>query len=379
MSTQSITYAIKEDNLGNLWIGSEEGILKHNSKYYRVYNTYNGLPESLSNRASEIFIDSNNNIWAGLEKGVCKYNKNLDKFELIQTADNINPSLVNSISEDSNSNIWIGGFNGLWKYNPTNKNLEKTTINDAIDVIFIYKNYVLCGTKKGLYIYNIDNKKTSKINLPASTAKIYYINTAFNAIYLGTQAGELLEIDTTTFNYKRTLKNFNHTIRDILQDKKNLYIATDGNGIYQLNNKLEIITHFKEDSNNPTSISSNGIYDLEISKEGILWAATYGGGINYYNINRLPFLKVQHKLNNKNSISSNFTRSIANDKNGNVWFGTKKGLSIWNRKKNSWKHLENFKTKNNTPVIVLALEADNNYMWVGTYNYGLFKIDIKSF
>ncbi|WP_438988980.1 hybrid sensor histidine kinase/response regulator transcription factor [Polaribacter sp.] len=158
-----------------------------------------------------------------------------------------------------------------------------------------------------------------------------------------------------------------------------MYIATDGNGIYQLNNKLEIITHFKEDSNNPTSISSNGIYDLEISKEGIMWAATYGGGINYYNINRLPFLKVQHKLNNKNSISSNFTRSIANDKNGNVWFGTKKGLSIWNRKKNSWKHLENFKTKNNTPVIVLALEADNNYMWVGTYNYGLFKIDINSF
>jgi len=53
--TQSITYAIEKDSIGNLWIASEEGILKHNSKYYKLYNTYNGLPETLSNRTSEIF------------------------------------------------------------------------------------------------------------------------------------------------------------------------------------------------------------------------------------------------------------------------------------------------------------------------------------
>ena len=58
VSTQSITYDIKQDSVGNLWIASEEGVLKYNSKYFKIYNSYNGLPESLSNRTNKIFVDS---------------------------------------------------------------------------------------------------------------------------------------------------------------------------------------------------------------------------------------------------------------------------------------------------------------------------------
>ena len=34
VSIQSITYAIAQDSIGNIWIASEEGVLKHNSKFY---------------------------------------------------------------------------------------------------------------------------------------------------------------------------------------------------------------------------------------------------------------------------------------------------------------------------------------------------------
>ena len=115
-----------------------------------------------------------------------------------------------------------------------------------------------------------------------------------------------------------------------------------------------------------------------MSNDGILWVATYGGGVNYYNSKKLPFIKVQHQLNNKNSLSSNFTRSIVKDKNGHLWFGTENGLSIWNREKNTWKHIERFNKTYKSQVIVLALEADENYIWVGTYNDGLFKININT-
>ena len=153
-----------------------------------------------------------------------------------------------------------------------------------------------------------------------------------------------------------------------MQQKKRI------NDLFQYNRQR----HFTQNNNNNTSISSNGVYDLELSNDGILWVATYGGGVNYYNSKKLPFIKVQHQLNNKNSLSSNFTRSIVKDKNGHLWFGTENGLSIWNREKNTWKHIERFNKTYKSQVIVLALEADENYIWVGTYNDGLFKININT-
>ena len=71
--------------------------------------------------------------------------------------------------------------------------------------------------------------------------------------------------------------------------------------------------------------------------------------------------------------------SLCKDENGNIWFGTKKGISILNSKNNSWKHIKNLSnTNNDEDVIVLALEPDGNFMWAGTYNEGLFKININT-
>lgn len=381
ISTQSITYSVKEDRLGNLWIGSEEGILKHNSKYYKVYNTYNGLPISLGNRTSEIFIDSKNNIWAGLEKGICLYNKDLDIFDLISTKDNINPLLISKIDEDINGDIWIASFNGLWKYEVKKKILINSFVKEKVESLFIDKSTIFFSTKNGFYILNQNQVGYNQIKIPNEIKEISSITKRENTIFIGTKNGYFFEVSfkKSTFQFNRIIKKFDSPVRDIIINGEYFYIATDGNGIYKLNNFFEVLNNYVQDSNNPNSISSNGIYDLEISKEGILWAATYGGGVNFYNLNKLPFIKVQHQLNNKNSLADNFTRSIAQDINGKLWFGTRKGISIWNQKNNTWKHINKLNNNHTSESIVLALESDNDFMWVGTYNYGLYRVNINTY
>ncbi|WP_159949421.1 hybrid sensor histidine kinase/response regulator transcription factor [Polaribacter septentrionalilitoris] len=380
-STQSITYAIKKDSIGNLWIASEEGVLKHNSKYYKLYNTYNGLPKTLSNRTSEIFIDSKGNIFAGLEKGVCIYNPDLDKFDLLTTEENINPSLVNSIKEDENGTIWIGGFNGLWKYDEAKRKLVPTSFDKPIMSITVIRNIVFCGTEKGLFSYNLNTEKYREIELDESIKDVHFTGFVNNQLLVGTESGYefSLKKEKGVFVFDKIEKEFGFPIKDIIKgDSNSLFIATDGDGIYQTKNN-KILKHYLQDFNNPTSLSSNGIYDIEIDKSGILWIATYGGGINYFNFNKLPLIKIQHELNNTNSLSSNFTRSIAKDKYGKLWFGTKNGLSIWNQKNNTWKHIKKFDKDNLSQTIVLALEPDNKFMWVGTYSFGLYKINIENY
>ncbi len=379
---QSITYAVKQDLNGNLWIASEEGVLKNNSRFYKTYNNYEGLPEKLNNRITQLFIDSKQQIWIGLENDVCKYDKDLDVFKIVKSNTNTTPSSVKCITEDSDGTIWIGSLNGLWKYDSKTNTIQLILKTANIDALYSYKEKLIYGTNEGLFRYEPKNKRLQKIALNSLPSNITFITLFNNMFVVGTKTGKILKgnLNLTQLQLVDFKTNNNNPIKDILKtDSKTIYIATDGDGLYKVDNSFKEIGHFKEDVNRENSLTSNGIYDIELGKENILWIATYGGGINYMDSNKLPFHKIQHQINYSNSIVSNFTRAISKDQNGKLWFGTTKGVSILDNKSNNWRHLNNLSNQiAGTQDIVLAFQADNEYMWVGTYNSGLFKINTNT-
>ena len=113
---QSIVYSINQDQYGNIWAGTEEGVIRFNSMESFLYNKYKGLPANASDRITTLFIDSKNRIWIGLEKGIALYNPEKNIFEDLFLDKTIKPNLVSTIIEDTQGSIWIGAFNGVWKY-----------------------------------------------------------------------------------------------------------------------------------------------------------------------------------------------------------------------------------------------------------------------
>lgn len=380
--TQSVTYAVANDSIGNVWIASEEGVLKHNSKFYKIYNSYNGLPSSISNRIKEVYIDSKQRVWIGAEKGICVYNEDLDVFDYVGNKDDFNPLLVDVIIEDDDLNIWAGGYNGLWKYDNVNNKFHQRVENHIVQALSFYQGKLVLGTQKGIFTYHPQRDVLEEVKINSQEKNIRYITAIDYQLFVGTKTGVLYKCDNTFSNLEQINFDFetSNAITDIIKNSDNTFLlATDGDGIYKLNSDLKKIDHYTEDPNEPYSISSNGVYDIELDREGILWIATYGGGLNYFNSNELPFQNIRHKINDRNSIITSFTRAIAKDKNGNIWFGTKKGISIWNKKNNSWRHITDLSYSNKeAEVIVLALEPDENFMWVGTYNEGLYRIEINT-
>lgn len=369
--TQSITYAVANDSLGNVWIASEEGVLKHNSEFYKIYNSYNGLPDIIGNRIKEVFVDAEQRIWIGSEKGICLYNANLDVFEFVESAENYNPSLIDVIVEDDNHNIWAGGYNGLWRYdeNESSRKFIRILSNHNVQALHHTKDKLVFGTQRGVFYYNNETNLVEEVEIASEEKNIRFIISFNEQILIGTKTGALYQID----NEQRIASQVNldfqlsDAITDIIKNSDNTFLlATDGDGIYKINSDFKKIDHYTENPNEAYSISSNGIYDITWDSEGILWAATYGGGLNYFNSGELPFQNIRHKINDENSIITNFTRAIAKDKNGNIWFGTKKGVSILDTRNNSWKHIKSLsKSGNDEDVIVLALEPDDNFMCTG--------------
>ena len=383
--TQSITYAIDQDSSGNIWIASEEGVLKHNSQFYTIYNSYKGLPPNTNNRIKEVFVDSKNQVWIGTEKGVCLYNKDLDVFEFVNQKDDLNPALVNTIIEDENNVIWVGAFNGLWRCDSNKKSQIITRIVSDLNIqaLNYHNNKLVVGSKKGLFYLNDKGDALQEIPVALSNKNINCISKINNTLLVGTKYGDLLKLNGSLNNTSliQLDSDFNKPIMDIIENTDNsILVATDGNGIYKLNTDFKTINHFTEDVNNNYSLSSNGVYDICIDRENMLWVATYGGGVNFYNSNQLPVVNIQHEINNNNTIATSFTRAIEEDNTGKLWFGTKKGISIWDKKNNKWKHIKNLSNSNsNNESIVLSLQREANYIWVGTYNEGLFKINTDTY
>lgn len=382
IATQSITYAIKQDNAGNIWMATEEGVIKYGASFSYTYNIQRGLPKEVNNRVHTVFIDSKNRVWIGTDLGVCIFDEALNTFKYVSPKDILKPTIVKGFCEDNNGNIWIGAFNGLWCYNTNNKELTNATKEINSGTINIQalisgaNNKILIGTPEGLLTYNLQTQ-----SLTPQTSKefnVFSIIRDKSNYLIGTKSKGIYKLDNqfkTISNIALPTKTFkNYPIRAIEKDaNSNFYIATDGAGIYHLNSNYKLVNHFYHSEDNLNSLSSNGVYDILVDNENIIWVATYGGGINFSDKSKSVFKTIKHILNTDNSIKNSFTRAIEVDPYGHIWFGTKKGISVLNPKTNNWKHL------NNIDDIVLALLHDGNYMWIGTFNNGVYKVNIKSF
>ena len=64
---------------------------------------------------------------------------------------------------------------------------------------------------------------------------------------------------------------------------------------------------------------------------------------------------------------------ITEDRNGNIWVGTKDGVCRFD-----WKKFRALSTKKMSNNLVECLFVDNNNIWIGTREVGLYRYDDKT-
>ena len=198
-ASQSIIYDLKQDKIGNVWMATEEGVVKYNSVFADTYTKQKGLPKEVGNRVNTLFIDSKDRVWLGIDKGICLYDAKFDTFNYIIPKGNLKPTLVKIICEDIEGRIWIGGYNGLWLYDPASSNFVNKTLNvtkkrTSIQTMALgLNNKLLLGTQRGLLIYDIEKEKLNLV----SKRNLIVMSVVRNKsdFLLGTKKGGLFKID----------------------------------------------------------------------------------------------------------------------------------------------------------------------------------------
>ncbi|HEX9252679.1 MAG TPA: PAS domain S-box protein [Ignavibacteriaceae bacterium] len=73
-------YFIIQDSIKNIWLGTNNGVLKWDGKILKRYNKSDGLAGNETNRAAG-FVDSKGNVWIGTDEGVSMYTGNESDYE----------------------------------------------------------------------------------------------------------------------------------------------------------------------------------------------------------------------------------------------------------------------------------------------------------
>lgn len=140
---------------------------------------------------------------------------------------------------------------------------------------------------------------------------------------------------------------------------------------------------YKNDPNNPDSLSNNQIIGIEEEGDGTLWIATYRGGLNHFDPVSGKFKHILYNPLDPNSpkgLSHENINAMKKDKQGNLWIGTARGLNKWNPSTQTMSHYyfdrENTDNENINFINSLALD-DQGMVWLGASS-GLIRFDSKT-
>ena len=387
-------YRIYSDN-DNIWVGSlGSGLFCINTNTYECSNfTNNESDKSLPhNTVRDILRDSNNNLWITTHGGICKYNED-NTFTTYKSKIYDKNSLLNDqtycLIEDLSGLIWVGTYKGISSFDSNSKFMhyrcdpfdDNSLSSSVIHGIYANENYIWVGTNStGVNVINKETNKFYHINTENSDLcfdTISDIVGSKNLIAIGTGEGlSILDKNTNKFENYFVEDNLpSNAIRSLFIDSKNYLWIGTNRGISIMNLETKEIVNINSILEK-NSISDLFIRDIYESKDGNYYLACFlDGGLVEINPNTNDIKIYKNISNDETSISSNSVRTITEDNFGNIIVGTSGGLNILDKKTNTFTSYNTNDGLSNNTIYGALVDLDNN-IWMST-NSGLCKFNLK--
>ncbi|PCH77821.1 MAG: hypothetical protein COB98_02285 [Flavobacteriaceae bacterium] len=371
---------ITQDGYGNIWLGTNYGLIRYDSKKFKRFTHIPGDKQSIiHNVVKDIAIDKQNLIWVLTRVGLCYFNhttQTFTEFKVKTIHGKISIINIQSINIDKNGNIWLLG-NDI--FGIVNKETQKFTVlktleNEIPRSIYCDENGIIwMGTLNGsLYKINPELFSSSRIvkGSGIKAEKIFSKNNHLWVSYgkngLKHYSGEGKLLNTYTFNKGNKGGGKSEAIRKITIDKTGkLWVATYG-GLYLKEN--DSFRYFNPEIY--TGLFNATIYDIFQDKEGGLWVGTWSGGLSYYHPDNNEF--GSYSKSTSKTISSNVVSSFAQDKTGFIYIGTETGgLNLFDKKKGTFQKVNFSGLDNITSIKTQCFDKFGGH-WIGTFESGLW-------
>lgn len=382
---------IFKDSRGFMWFGTASGLNRYDGNEIITYLSYDDKGPFLSNYITDIQEDHLGRLWIGTNSGYSVYNPEKDEFTreirglMWEMGINGTPSVAYI---DQKKNMWFYVYGvGVYLFMPETNLLfpflydagglpqgEVKGIAECSDgVLFIFNNGLLVCV----------DKETNKIKWqekPLLKEGVYEMFSIYvdrdDDIWVYSPSGvwvyNVLGRKWKTELAQKAQGDKSDMVQSVVQSRNGLvWVGRDRHGICVLDKQTgesTILTHIDNDER---SLQNNSVLSLYEDANGVMWVGTYKKGVSYYSESIFKF-----GINHIGDVNC-----VEEGDNNHMWIGTNdEGLYRLNRKT---RKLEAFKhggaNSISSNVIVTLKKTRDGKLWVGTFRGGLNCFDGKKF
>ncbi|HKK58425.1 MAG TPA: two-component regulator propeller domain-containing protein [Salinivirga sp.] len=379
------------------WVATENGIFEWNNKTGEVQDI---TPKHLFNenevlRVRDFLRDKDGIIWVTTNQGLLKYKSNYwYRYTTNEEEDySLRSNWLVDIFEDESGSIWISNkengvnviHNKQQKFRHYGSKAKENSLSN--NLVFSFAKYdsneILVGTiGGGLDGFNPWTEKFYDYNKyhPALSNQItdIYVE-AYNDIWLGSWGNGLQYFNPETGevrNYREQNNNpnsiSNNTIICIRPAKKGNYWIGTFDGLNYFDPDKENFTRYQ----NIEGLNSHTIFYIYSKHPDTLWLGTRGGGLAKLDLQSMQVKSYQHDSRDTTTIANNVVKYIHEDHNGYFWIATEMGISRFNPQTGKFRNYNINDGLPNNNVWAILPDSENN-LWLST-NSGIARITLDS-
>lgn len=345
-----------EDESGNIWLWSENGISVLRPDRFEITLIIEG---SYPIHRRRLIRDNSGNIWWGKSPGLAIYNPKKEKIYEYKAEPNqigsLHSDMINAIGQDHEGRIWIGTGQGISLVDPflvpfqhfnkstnSEEGLLETTVNGAFETEEYI--YIISG---GINIYSKKDQTFTQIPLEQFWGEFDGIEDG-KLIIRDLRKGQIISFDPTDNTIEpyladhlpKPLPKFTRTYPFTDSRGEEYFFSFEGGisglyqpypetGLYRYIPRTNTLKHYAANPDNPDSLAADFNYKIiESSIDNTLWISTHVGGLQRFFPEEDRFETYQHDPKDSSSISSRLPYYLFEDSYQNIWIGHGYGMGV---------------------------------------------------
>ena len=389
--SQSTGYAIVQDRMGFIWVGTKDGLNRYDGTSFKVYHAQNGGHSLGNDCISALYEDGQGNLWVGTDAGVWIYHPQTDTFErfAMRSGDGtVVSSTVNVITGRDNKIYVAANGQGVFCYDLRSRHLDHHRLQGFPNVASMAispKGSLWLGFFRG-GLYQTDDSFRSLTPFVSHDGKLPFAGDivsslcldAHDVLFVGAYDNGLVQVDIRQQMVKPIVAAYEGKkifVRNVALCGNEVWAASE-QGLYLYDRRSHSLQHFMYHASDPFSLSDNPLYSLCMDREGGMWIGSYFGGVNYLPSRTRAFERfVPQGSGVVADLHGRRIREMVQDANGYIWIGTEDaGLNRFDPKTGAFAYVGQSMAFPN----VHGLCMDGKYLWVGTFSYGVKLLDTQT-
>lgn len=388
--SQSTVQDIAQDEMGNMWIATQNGLNRYNGYDFTVYHHDETDSTSIANDyIYTIETDSRERIWIGTEEGLSYYDPYKDCFRNFPLKDTDKHTPVSGIAELDSLHLLLVSGGNLHTFHISEGTFRLTSLPGFPTEAQVYsvhkqQDVIYIGTDTGLYLYTTKEKTVSK--LPCKEIEGKNILTALRQaprfLWIATEGDGLYRFDLQT---KKTRQYATHTphylesdfVRSLALDSQNRLWAGTFTSLNIYDSQSDNFQCYTSDPTTPGSLSQASVRCIFRDKQEGMWLGTYFGGLNYYHPLRNRFLHLC-QLPGKKSLNNNVISCITEGEDKQLWIGSKGGVNVYNPQRETFRYYTVRDGLKSDDIKAICLDKDRQTAYIGSHAGGLSVLHIPS-